>query len=201
MHSRLLLEADQATMAADSSDEPLTPEDVSRAYTKIQETLIESFDDQTLISTHHALRFLVNSILLIMSPDPSYGRNDELVSIILRGQTPLNRCVELFAADSFSAPRSLRKRFMQDMQEERINAEAKFGGGNVKRGSREVSRRTSWTPNLGEVWFDVAKRALAARGLKQHEADGLYFFSGCTREFFIGCPGCRIPNEVVSWRS
>jgi hypothetical protein len=183
-------------MEADSSDEPLAPGDLSKTYTKIQEQLIESLDDQTLISTHHALLFLVNSIRLSMS-EPPRTQSDELVAIILRGQAPLKRCVEFFAADSNSAPRSLRKQFMQDMQEERAEAEAKFGGTITRSSSREANRRKNWSPRVSEVWFEVAKRALEARGLNEHTPDGLYCFPGCARELLIGCLGCKLPSGVV----
>jgi len=183
-------------MAAENSDEPLTPSDLNSAYLSIQSNIITTFDNQTLISTHHALHFLVNSIRLSMSPEPPHKQNDELVAIILRCQMPLNRCVEFFAADCPGAPRGLRKQFMQDMEGERMDAEIKFGGGAVLRRSssghsREASRR-KWSPKVTEVWFEAAKVALAERGLQEHKPDGVYFFPECSQELLIGCPGCKL---------
>jgi len=183
-------------MAAENSDEPLAPSDLTSAYLSVQSNIITTFDNQTLISTHHALHFLVNSIRLGMSPEPPHKQNDELVAIILRCQMPLNRCVEFFAADCPGAPRSLRKQFMQDMEGERMDAEIKFGGGAALRRSgsghsREASRR-KWSPKVTEVWFEAAKVALAERGLQEHKPDGIYFFPGCSQELLIGCPGCKL---------
>jgi len=85
---------------------------------------------------------------------------------------------------------------MQDMEGERMDAEIKFGGGAALRRSgsghsREASRR-KWSPKVTEVWFEAAKVALAERGLQEHKPDGIYFFSGCSQELLIGCPGCKL---------
>ncbi|RPA99778.1 hypothetical protein L873DRAFT_1737855 [Choiromyces venosus 120613-1] len=195
-YSRLRLEANKAALAAENSDEPLTPSDLNSAYLSIQSSIISTFDNQTLISTHHALHFLVNSIRLSMSPEPPHKQNDELVAIILRCHMPLNRCVEFFAADCPGAPWGLKKQFMQDMEEERADAENKFGGAAALRRSssghsREASRR-KWSPKVTEVWFEAAKVALAQRGLQEHKPDGVYFFPECSQELLIGCPGCKL---------
>ncbi|KAG0128235.1 hypothetical protein HOY82DRAFT_580198 [Tuber indicum] len=195
-YSRLRLEANKAAIAAENSDEPLTPSDLNSAYLSIQSSILATFDNQTLISTHHALHFLVNSIRLSMSPEPPHKQNDELVAIILRCQIPLNRCVEFFAADCLGASRGLRKQFMQDMEGERADAEVRFGGGaglrrSISGHSREASRR-KWSPKVTEVWFEAAKVALAERGLQEHKPDGVYFFPECSQELLIGCPGCKL---------
>ncbi|CUS06970.1 unnamed protein product [Tuber aestivum] len=195
-YSRLRLEANKAAMAAENSDELLTLNDLNSAYLGIQSNILTTFDNQTLISTHHALHFLVNSIRLSMSPEPPHKQNDELVAIILRCPIPLNRCVEFFAADCPGAPRGLRKQFMQDMEGERADAEIRFGGGTAPRRSssghsREASRR-KWSPRVSEVWFEAARIALAERGLQEHKPDGVYFFPECSQELLIGCPGCKL---------
>lgn len=144
------------------------------------------------------MHFLVNSIRLSMSPEPPHNQNDEIVALMLRCQSSLKRCVEFFAADAPNASGRLKKQFMTDMQEERVDMEAKFGGGKGLRRmtsghSREASRRMkAWMPRVGEVWFDAARKALAERGLKEHMPDGVYFFPDCSQELLIGCPDCRL---------
>lgn len=116
---------------------------------------------------------------------------------MLRCQSSLKRCVEFFAADAPNASGRLKKQFMADMQDERVEMEARFGGGKGLRRtgsghSREASRKGSvWMPRVGEVWFDAARKALQERGLKEHKPDGVYFFPDCSQELLIGCPDCK----------
>lgn len=109
----------------------------------------------------------------------------------------MKRCVEFFAADAPNASGRLKKQFMADMQEDRVDMEAKFGGSKALRRmtsgySREASKKVKWLPRVGEVWFDAARKALAERGLKEHMPDGVYFFPDCSQELLIGCPDCRL---------
>ncbi|KAL7273810.1 hypothetical protein RUND412_003301 [Rhizina undulata] len=202
-HTRLRMEAAQAILAAENSDEhSLSPSELSRTYFDIQSSIIASFDNATLIASHHAMHFLVNSMRLYMSPEPPHTQNDEMIVLMLRCSTSLRRCVEFFAADSPSAPRTLRKQFMLDMQVERDESEARSGKtatNNIRRHSsvygrstkeRERAERKVWTPKIGEVWFEAAKKALVDRGLKEHRQDGVYFFPDCTSELIVGCPDC-----------
>jgi len=91
----------------------------------------------------------------------------------------------------------LKKQFMADMQKECDEMETRFGGGKGLRrmGSghnRDGGRRAkAWMPRVGEVWFDVARKALVERGLEEHTPDGVYFFPDCSQELLIGCPGCK----------
>ncbi|RPB15422.1 hypothetical protein P167DRAFT_557356 [Morchella conica CCBAS932] len=198
-YSRLRLEASQAVTAAENSDDyhtPPSPLDLTNTYTTIQSSIIGTFDNSTLISTHHAMHFLVNLLRLSLSPEPPHNQNDEQVALILRCTMPLQRCVEFFAADVPSASGRLRKQFMSDMQDERVEMEAKLvgralgGSGGGRRGS--AYGRRVWAPRVGEVWFDAAKKALGERGLREHGPDGVYFFPDCSQELLVGCPDCQL---------
>ncbi|KAH0607006.1 uncharacterized protein H6S33_002994 [Morchella sextelata] len=196
-YSRLRLEASQAVTAAENSDDyhtPPSPLDLTNTYTTIQSSIIGTFDNSTLISTHHAMHFLVNLLRLSLSPEPPHNQNDEQVALILRCTMPLQRCVEFFAADVPSASGRLRKQFMSDMQDERVEMEAKLVGraAGGRRGSTYGGSRRVWAPRVGEVWFDAAKKALGERGLREHGPDGVYFFPDCSQELLVGCPDCQL---------
>ncbi|KAI5804425.1 hypothetical protein EDC01DRAFT_419370 [Geopyxis carbonaria] len=198
---RLRLRARLALLAAENtSDDPPTLPQLASIYRSVQAELVAPFADATLVSTHHAFHFLVNSLRIGISPEPPHTTNDATVSVLLRCPAPLTRAVEFFAADAPASPPRLRRTFMLDMQRERDELRIATGGGGRKRGKSLGARHTteeareheSWSPKIGEVWFEVARAELRRRGLERHRSDGVYFFPECQGEVLVGCPECIV---------
>ncbi|KAI5816738.1 hypothetical protein BZA77DRAFT_53890 [Pyronema omphalodes] len=206
-HSRLQLSAVITRLLASNSASP-THQLLSSTYREVQAALISRWPDSALISTHHAFHFLVNTIRLKISPDPPHNTNDETVCTMLRCTAPLRRFNEFFMADTPSAPGRLRRQFMTDMQVEKEKAgwmvDFVFGGiagtdpsmgngaraGGRRRSTMHREREPTWSPRVGEVWFEVARAELKKRGLEKHEPDGRFRWQ--QGEVVVGCPECRL---------
>ena len=203
VNTRLYLSSDLVSVARENThaDGPPTAAMLTQIYREVQEAIITTWSDGAIIRTHHAFHFLVNTVRLALSPEPPYNTNDEMVSVMLRCTSPLQRCNEFFAADSPGSPSRLRKKFMTDLQDEKEKTELLTSvvfGGDRKVGKRRASgmvKDLPWTPRMGEVWFEVARNELRKRGLEQHAADGLFRFPEVQGEVMVGCPGC----QVVTW--
>lgn len=200
INTRLYLSSNLATVARENThaNGPPTAAMLTQIYREVQESIVMTWSDEAIINTHHAFHFLVNTVRLALSPEPPYNTNDEMVSVMLRCTSPLQRCNEFFIADSPGSPSRLRKKFMLDMQDEKEKAELLASvvfGGERKVGKRRASGMTKdppWAPRMGEVWFEVARNELKKRGLGQHAADGLFRFPDVQGEVMIGCPGCQV---------
>ncbi|KAF8472038.1 hypothetical protein BDZ91DRAFT_717070 [Kalaharituber pfeilii] len=153
-------------------------------YLQIQREFLSALPSKTLVTTHHCMTFLVNTIRVSVSPDPPHNQNDALVCTLLRCTSAFLRMIDYFDADS-GAPsargggRGLRKTFMQTMQREKEVAEQQgpimFGG-------------PGYVPKIKETWFMAAKEELERRGLRGHEPE-VYMFKG-VREVRLGCQLC-----------
>ncbi|KAI5853384.1 hypothetical protein BZA05DRAFT_336742 [Tricharina praecox] len=200
INTRLYLSSNLVTVARENThaDGPPTAAMLTQIYREVQESIVTTWSDGAIISTHHAFHFLVNTVRLSLSPEPPHNTNDDTVSVMLRCTNPLQRCSEFFAADSPGSPSRLRKKFMMDMQDEKEKAELLASvvfGGDRKVGKRRASgmvKDLPWAPRMGEVWFEVARNELRKRGLEQHAADGLFRFPEVQGEVMIGCPGCQV---------
>lgn len=60
--------------------------------------------------------------------------------------------------------------------------------GGRRRSTMHREREQSWSPRVGEVWFEVARAELRKRGLERHEPDGRFRWQ--QGEVVVGCPGC-----------
>jgi hypothetical protein len=164
-YTRLRLEG--ALLNAENDDIPIKTSELSAIYREIQCAIIQSFPDPILISTYHAMNFLVNSLRIAISPEPPHNANDDTVSLMLRCPTSLQRCVEFLAADSPSAPSRLRKQFMVDMQGERYDAESRGMDLQRLKNMKGKSRRSTsissgpaegvWNPRIADIWFVNAR--------------------------------------------
>ena len=134
LNARLRLSAALATLAADSHMLAGTPTHalLGDVYRDVQAQIVARWPDSALLATHHALHFLVNTLRLAISPDPPHTINDDVVCVMLRCPTPLQRCIDFFAADSPTGSSRLRRQFMLDMQAEKqacaMLAPVVFGG-------------------------------------------------------------------------
>lgn len=199
--SRLHLSADLASHAVENSAH-LTPAPIhlSRLYNEVQTAIIGDWPDAVLLSTHHAFHFLVNSIRVAFDPQPPHDKGNDLVSLMLRCPSPLQRCNEFFAADLPTASRRQHAQFMMDMEQEKekiafisniIFGDDRKGNGR-RRGSLLSGCSAVWDPKLRETWFDAAKKELSRRGLTKHTAEKVFTFPGVAGEVMIGCPDCEL---------
>lgn len=198
VNTRLHFSRSLTSMAVEGGGEGPPPDLLAQMYREVQIAIINQWPDSVLLSTHHAFHFLVNTIRLAISPEPPHNTNDDIVSVMLRCPTPLQRCNEFFAADTPSTSGRLRRQFMLDMQDEKVRTELLanllFEDG-IKTGKRRGSslyKGPSWTPRMGEVWFESARNGLRARGLERHRADGMYYFPEVQGEVMVGCPDCQV---------
>ena len=135
LNARLRLSAALAALAADSHMLGGAPTHalLSDVYRDVQAQIVARWPDSALLATHHALHFLVNTLRIAISPDPPHTINDDVVCVMLRCPTPLQRCIDFFAADSPEGSPRLRRQFMLDMQTEKQAcarlAPVVFGGG------------------------------------------------------------------------
>ncbi|RPB21958.1 hypothetical protein L211DRAFT_827589 [Terfezia boudieri ATCC MYA-4762] len=183
--THLRLDSARATLALDYTSHLLLTEPTTllTTYLNIQREIITTLPSSVLITIHHGMTFLVNTMRLSLSPEPPHNHNDVLVCSLLRSHMALNRIHEYFLADSGTTRnggRNLRKAFMEKMQREKEVAELRspisFGG-------------QDYQPKVKETWFQVAKEEMERRRLAGHQPE-LYTFRGLP-SVRLGCQLCR----------
>ena len=183
--THLRLESARATLAINYTSHLLLsePSTLLMKYLDIQQEIISSISDTDLITIHHCMTFLVNTMRLSLSPEPPHNQNDALVCSLLRSHIAMNRILEYFLADSATTRnggRNLRKNFMEKMQREKEESEMRspinFGG-------------QEYQPKVKETWFAIAKGEMEKRGLGGHQPE-IYTFKGIPSVRF-GCQMCR----------
>lgn len=183
--AHLRLDSARATLALDYTSHLLLtePSTLLTTYLNIQREIVSTLPSSVLITIHHGMTFLINTMRLSLSPEPPHNHNDVLVCSLLRSHIALNRILEYFLADSGTTRnggRNLRKSFMEKMQREKEEADLRspinFGG-------------QDYLPKVKETWFQVAKEEMEKRKLGGHQPE-LYTFRGIP-SVRLGCQLCR----------